>query len=120
MTSWDGEELRRQELAPGTHMIAHDDVDDESTPRIRAWLPVFADASTDDGRGGWWLPWTAVLARSAELSPTDDRAIVRDNRGHGYPTLSLLACVASVGQGESDVRYAALEHAGEWNALSFE
>ena len=62
-------------------MIAHDDVDDPATPRIAHWLDEFrrtplgaADAD------GWWEPWMAILARSGELAPTDDRAIIRDNR----------------------------------------
>lgn len=33
--SWDGIELRTTPVAPGTHMIAHDDLDDVVTPRIR-------------------------------------------------------------------------------------
>ena len=50
-----------QTLAPGTHMVAHDDVDDEATPRIARWLEEFSDARlTDPDR--WWAPWIDVLA----------------------------------------------------------
>lgn len=111
--SWDGAELRSVELAPGTHMIAHDEVDDLSTPRIERWLDDFREAAPGDGER-WFDPWTRVLARSAQLPPTDDRAIVRDNRPYGYPTLSLLACVASVKSDAVDVRYGELASPGEW------
>ncbi|KQZ07187.1 hypothetical protein B5M43_012915 [Microbacterium sp. MEC084] len=119
VTSWDGAELRRETLAPGTHMLAHDGVDDPATPRIAAWHEAFEQAPTD-GDAAWWRPWLDVLGRTAELPPTDDRAIVRDNHPHGYPTVSLLACVASIQDGRADVRYAPLDRPGLWNPLAFD
>ncbi|MGX5770949.1 NRDE family protein [Microbacterium trichothecenolyticum] len=114
--TWDGATLRTTELEPGTHMIAHDDVDDSATPRIVRWLGEFqATAPATDGR--WWMPWVEVLERSAELPPTDDGAIIRDNRPHGYPTLSLLACVASVSAHDVDVHYGELREPGQWGGL---
>lgn len=117
--TWDGVELRTVELAPGTHMIAHDDVDDVATPRIARWLDDFrsADPATD---GPWWTPWVEVLRRSADLEPTDDRAIIRDNRPYGYPTLSLLACVASVSSAGVDVHYGELDEPGRWGGLDLD
>jgi hypothetical protein len=114
--TWDGENLRTTELAPGTHMIAHDDVDDAGTPRIARWLGDFRAAQPTADRA-WWMPWVEVLRRSAELEPTDDRAIIRDNRPHGYPTLSLLACVASVSADGVDVHYGELAEPGHWGGL---
>jgi hypothetical protein len=119
VTTWDGADLRTQALAPGTHMIAHDDVDDDTTPRIAYWLDEFRrSALGDPGSPSWWLPWMAVLARSGELPPTDDRAIVRDNRPLGYPTLSTLICVAELSDAALDVHYGEFEHPGEWNTVS--
>lgn len=123
LVSWDGHEQRRTLLPPGTHMIAHGDLDDTETPRIVTWRDAFADAPTDGddgtGSGAWWRPWLSVLERSTTLSPDDDRAIIRDNRTHGYPTLSLLACVASISPGATDVRYAQLAQPGTWSPLDF-
>ena len=51
------------------------------------------------------------------LPPDDDRAIIRDNRPLGYPTLSLLVCAASVGLDGIDVSYAELPAPGEWGHL---
>lgn len=116
VTSWEGREPRVAELAPGTHMVAHDDVDDPATPRIAAWLPKFAAAPTDDGGPGpWWEAWLAVLAESAGLEATDDRAIIRDNRPHGYPTLSLLVAVASLDRSGVAVTTGTLDSPGRWN-----
>ena len=141
VVSWDGSALRTTELAPGTHMIAHDDVDDEATPRIARWLAPFtqahaalatdaaapAVADLDDGPGAageaageapgdWFGPWLALLEASADLPATDDEAIIRDNRPHGYPTLSLLVCTATIGPGGVELAYGAFDEPGAWNA----
>ncbi|GAA4779871.1 NRDE family protein [Microbacterium gilvum] len=118
LVSWDGDRLSREVMPAGTHMIAHDGLDDRATPRIATWRDAFA-AAPAEGDGAWWEPWLAVLTRSTTLSPEDDRAIIRDNRVHGYPTQSLLACVTSVTPTTADIRYAELETAGRWNPLQF-
>lgn len=94
--SWDGVSLRETPIGPGTHMIAHDDLDDETTPRIAAWLPAFRALGPTALSADWVGEWVALLATSAQLDPADDRAIIRDNRPHGYPTQSLLYATASV------------------------
>lgn len=113
VASWDGERLSTTGLGPGTHMIAHDGVDDPATARIVRWLDAFRAAPPGDG-DRWYAPWLEVLARSAELGPDDDAAIIRDNRAHGYPTLSLLVCAATVGRSGTDVRGAALPEPAAW------
>ena len=117
VTMWDGIRSRVEVLAPGTHMIAHDDVDDPTTARIARWLGEFRDTPLDGGER-WWEPWTDILARSAELDPTDDQAIVRDNRPLGYPTLSTLICVASLSDSALDVHYGEFADPGQWSTVS--
>lgn len=121
VTTWDGESLGIEELLPGTHMIEHRAVDDPESARTSRWLPEFQDAAPRNGglHDEWWGGWLDVLARSGELSPDDDAAIIRDNRSHGYPTLSLLACVASVSAEGAKTLFAPLRTPGEWNALHF-
>ncbi|GAB3149200.1 hypothetical protein GCM10027058_11040 [Microbacterium neimengense] len=117
--SWDGEALRESVLSPGTHMIAHDDLDDPRTARITHWLPQFAALAEEGSGDEWWRTWLEVIERSAELEATDDRALIRDHRHLGIPTLSLLVCVASVGGvGGADVRYADLPAPGHWGPLT--
>ncbi|HET8928982.1 MAG TPA: NRDE family protein [Microbacterium sp.] len=113
--TWDGEALRWAELEPGTHMMAHDDVDDPRTARIARWLPEFRAASTEGD--AWWAPWLEIVGRSSELPHDDDRTIIRDNRAFGYPTLSLLMCAAAVSRDAVDLHYAELPAPGEWGAL---
>lgn len=117
VVSWDGVSHSVTPLAPGTHMIAHDDVDDPGTARIARWLPEFRAAEADTGTD-WWTPWLEVLGRTGALGPDDDRSIIRDNRPFGYPTLSTLLCVAAVSPGHADVRYAELTEPGTWNAVA--
>ncbi len=119
VTTWDGDRLVRQKLEPGVHMIAHDDVDDPRTARIARWLPEFrAAAEGQDFQAGfdeWSREWLAVLATSSQLGPYDDRAIIRDNHPHGYPTLSLLVCVAEISHHAVGLRAAVLTEPGVWD-----
>lgn len=114
VTMWDGATVRTVELGPGTHMIAHDDVDDPATARISAWRDAFG--APGDGER-WWTPWLATLEGTTTLGPTDDRAIIRDNRPFGYPTLSLLVCAASVSADGAEVVYGELDEPGAWNSV---
>lgn len=94
VTSWDGESLIRSELEPGVHMIAHHDVDDRRSARIETWLPRFSQL---DSLGvDWRTGWLELLTESTWLPASDDRAIIRDNHTHGYPTASLLVCLAEI------------------------
>lgn len=111
--SWDGDELRETIVPSGVHMIAHDDLDDPRTARITAWLPRFAATRPDDD--GWAERWTQVLGDSTVLSAEDDRAIIRDNTVHGYPTLSLLFCTAQVSAAGVEVSSQILARPGHWN-----
>ena len=47
VTSWEGGTPQVVDLAPGTHMVAHDYLDDPRTERVGAWLDAFAAAPTD-------------------------------------------------------------------------
>ncbi|SEB52506.1 Transport and Golgi organisation 2 [Paramicrobacterium humi] len=116
--TWNGVELTTTPLEPGSHMIAHDGLDDPATPRIARWLDEFRDTGVADGER-WWEPWLQLVARSAALDPTDDDAIIRDNRAHGFPTLSLLACTASVSSEGVDLTYGELTEPGHWGGLEF-
>ncbi|MFC5337575.1 NRDE family protein [Leucobacter denitrificans] len=98
VTTWDGARVTRTDLEPGVHMIAHHEVNDPTTARIARWLPEFRalEGLADES---WRAKWIALLDRTTDLHPDDDRAIVRDNTVHGYPTQSLLMCTAEVRRG---------------------
>ncbi len=112
--SWDGVELRETPIEPGIHMIAHDDLDDQATPRIASWLPEFRALGPAADSADWASDWTALLGASARLDPEDDRAIIRDNRPHGFPTQSLLYSTAAVTPQGIALDYRALPSPGHW------
>nr|WP_274635963.1 NRDE family protein [Microbacterium bovistercoris] len=122
--TWDGTTRTEVAVPPGVHMIAHHDLDDARSARIVAWHDTFAraaaewDADDPADAPGWEESWLAVLARSAQLDPTDERAIIRDNRPLGYPTQSLLLCTAEVGPDGVAVEYAELAHPGRWSPIT--
>lgn len=94
VASWNGDSLAHHVLEPGMHMIAHHDVDDLRSARIREWLPEFAQLA---GAGeDWQKRWIELLTRTTQLPAEDDRAIIRDNHSHGFPTVSLLVCLAEI------------------------
>lgn len=125
VTSWDGESLQHHELEPGVHMIAHHDVDDARSARIEAWLPEFSKLAAlgNDWRQGW----IDLLAETAKLPVSDDRAIIRDNHTHGYPTASLLVCTAEIPAADAPAAEAApialesaiLQAPATWNSPVF-
>ena len=100
--SWDGKDLTETPVPRGVHMIAHDGLDDPATARIARWLPEFRAHPAQ--KHDWADEWIELLAASTALDPTDDAAIIRDNRPHGYPTQSLLYCVASVARDGIEIR----------------
>ncbi|WP_036284219.1 NRDE family protein [Microbacterium luticocti] len=113
--TWDGVSRSETSVPPGVHMIAHDDLDDQRTPRIVAWRDAFAQVADEPD---WQRAWLDVLGRSARLGPDDDRAIIRDNRAHGYPTQSLLLCTATIGRDGAEVRYGEFARPGMWNEVA--
>lgn len=112
--SWDGVRLREASVSPGTHMIAHDDLDDTETPRIAAWLGEFRALGPAAASPDWPADWIALLSKTAKLPPEDDRAIIRDNNPHGYPTQSLLYCTAEIAPHGLTVRDRALPAPARW------
>ena len=49
-----------------------------------------------------------------EFGNDDDRAIIRDNTVHGFPTQSLLVCLAEVKNPTVEVSYAQLTEPAVW------
>lgn len=106
VTSWDGTNVTRTQLEPGVHMVAHHGIDDFTTARIERWLPEF---QTLEGLGtSWRKEWNSLLERTAALHPDDDRAIIRDNHVHGYPTQSLIVVTAEVRADAVDLEHTIL------------
>jgi uncharacterized protein with NRDE domain len=118
--SWNGIGVTTTELPPGTHMVAHDEVDDAATARIAQWLPEFQGAVPHDSEPGdvaWWAPWLEIVERSAELPGTAETAIIRRQSFEGIPSYSLLIALATVGEHGLEVQDAPLATPGEWGPV---
>jgi hypothetical protein len=123
VVSWNGVELTAVDLPPGTHMVAHDDVDDAGTARIAHWLPEFRDAAPHtvaEDESAWWDGWLSIIERSAKLPGDDETAIIRRQSFEGTPSYSLLVAVATVGENGIDVRDAPLPTPGEWGPVALD
>lgn len=102
-------------VPPGVHMFVNSpEMDDHTNPRVVGWLPRFRDAVPAHDAVDWFASWFDVLDETAGLSPTADAALIRDNRPHGIPTLSLLLCSATVRPGAAVVEYVGLGIPGDW------
>jgi len=104
-------------------MISHDEVDDPRTARIVRWLPDYREITQRQGPEMAFEQWAhqlvAVLSASSALGPFDDRAIIRDNHPHGYPTMSLLVCVAEIRAERVQLASAVLPEPGVWAEAPF-
>lgn len=49
-------------IPPGVHMLTAGDLDDETIPRIRHYLPRFRQAEVPDPAQGDWQAWQSLLA----------------------------------------------------------
>ena len=78
--------------------------------------PTTTNASPCSSTGKAAPPWRCPPP--AEIGPEDDRAIIRDNRPHGYPTLTLLVCAATIGATGVSATMATLDDPGAWNDVS--
>lgn len=115
LTLSDGAEFESQFLPPGVHMLVNSAIpNDMSFARVVRWLEEFRATAPGHDVSDWFGPWLGLLAHSTGLPPTDDAALIRDNRPWGIPTLSLLFCTATVTDSRVDATYVELAHPGHW------
>lgn len=93
--SWNGKQFTQQTLQPGVHMIAHHDLNDSVSARIEHWLPHFRALKATQA-ATWRDAWMGALQETAALDPDDDRAIIRNNQPHGFPTQSLMVALGEI------------------------
>lgn len=90
-----GEDAEGIEVTPlprGLSMLTAFDLNDPSSPRIRAFLPRFEAAPPPDPAAGDWSAWQALLAaRSAEVGVEEAAMTVVGEGGFGTVSSSLVA-----------------------------
>lgn len=121
VVSWDGIERQEYLIPPGTHMLAHDGLDDPKTERIKRWLGEFQDAGIVEQSGApWWQNWALLLDRSAAISAPDaPEAIIRDNVFAQAASKSLLSCAVQLGENVAQLEFVELAEAGRWNQARY-
>lgn len=122
VVSWDGISRHEYQIPAGVHMLAHDDLDDLRTDRIKRWLPDFRAAASDldAPQAHWWQPWVEVIELSDRtIDPADPQALIRSNVFEGASSKSLLSCAVSVEEGASDLAFAELAEAGRWGGARY-
>ncbi len=87
-------------IPDGLHMLTSCDLDDETSERIKYYLPLFRDADTPKPEINDWSSWRSLLA-SEKLGNTEDiTSAMCVNRGNDYGTVSssLIALASPVGR----------------------
>jgi hypothetical protein len=75
------EEIELRPLPLGLSMLTASDLNAETSPRVRRYLPLFRAATTPDPDAGDWAAWEALLAsreREADSDPRSAMTIVTD------------------------------------------
>lgn len=93
------------EIPPGISMLTAHDLNDQTSPRVRAYLSPFSDSSPPDPDNDEWSEWQRLLA-SRSNKGTDDPAeamnIVTDF-GFGTSSSSLIAIPSSLNTAKSAI-----------------
>jgi hypothetical protein len=77
-------------------MVTAHDLNDESSPRIRTYLPQFRAAPPPDPEAGDWRTWESLLASRGSSDPLADMTVVT-GQGFGTVSSSLIALPAAPG-----------------------
>ncbi len=114
--------IERFEVPRGVAMITAGDLDDPTSPRIRAFLPRFRAAPAPDPDGGDWRAWERLMAsRDAGSSGRPEAAMaIADQSGFATVSSSLIALPGGGGSRTAPVwRFAAgLPGAVSYHALT--
>jgi uncharacterized protein with NRDE domain len=84
------------EVPPGLSMLTAYDLNDTTSPRMRRYLPRFAEAAVPDPEAGNWTEWIALLADTRHDSAAGPGGAMRiiTETGFGTVSSSLLALPA--------------------------
>lgn len=75
------------EVSPGMHMLSASDLDDERSPRVRAYLPRFRVATVPDPENGEWGSWQSLLASREFVSADGPQAAMNVEEAGGFGTV---------------------------------
>jgi hypothetical protein len=98
----DGAGIRVQPVPEGLHMLTAQELDDETSPRIRAYMPRFRAAATPEPERGDWRDWQALLADGGAGPDGEEAAAMCFTRASGFGTVSAsLVALPAIGSEEA-------------------
>lgn len=83
-----GGDLTVAEVPEGLHMLSARDLDDQSVPRIRIYLPLFRSAAVPAPAAGDWTAWSLLLAARAYSEEHGPYAAMNLELPNGFGTRS--------------------------------
>lgn len=84
----DGAQVQVHPIAEGLHMLTAQELDDETSPRIHAYLPRFRAAPPPAPESGDWGEWSALLADTGAGPDGEEAAAMCFARPNGFGTVS--------------------------------
>ena len=75
-------------IVPGTHMLTALDLDDQASPRIRAYLPRFRAAPAPDPATGDWDSWRRLTSEATPADGDEEGGAMIQSRAAGFGTVS--------------------------------
>lgn len=106
-------------LAPGISMLTAFDLNDESSARIRRYLPRFRDAPVPDPESGDWSAWQALLASRESDAGTAREGAMNVVTDVGFGTVSSV-CAALPARGRFGIKPRLRFAAGRPDVAPFE
>ena len=96
-----GAALRAEPLPEGLSMITAHDLNDDASPRIKHYKPLFEAAPPPDVETGDWAAWQALMGERREDSEGEERGAMTIVTDRGFATVSssLMALPAPGRQG---------------------
>lgn len=83
-----GRRVQVHPVAEGLHMLTALELDDDSSPRIKTYLPRFRAAAVPAPEAGDWSGWTALLADGGGGPDGEEAAAMCFTRDSGFGTVS--------------------------------
>lgn len=122
--SWDGDELHRESLSPGDHILVNGGSDRISDPLVPHFMPLLKALPQPDPQPGLashkaWDGWIDILLGDG-LAPTDERGLIIEHEFDGVRYGSSSACLVGLAA-DGAVRYdfTATPRTPQWSQVRF-
>jgi uncharacterized protein with NRDE domain len=109
-------------IAPGLSLIAAGDLDDDETPRLKRYRPLFAAAKPPDPERGDWADWERLLLDQGDGAQGRTESVMRFVTERGFGTVSsALIALPAIARGDLKPKFRFAAHHPEsvpWHDVS--